>query len=158
VLNYNVEQHLRKEIVAYVVEEKGVDATMEMDYDTFMGFLQDNNLTISSNGVLYTNDKMGIIPEVLTTWFAQRVEFKNLMKKYTAEGDMETAAYYDQRQHIQKIFLNSLYGYLGLPVGRFYDVDNAEAVTISGRDIIQYTSKVVNSQYAKKLVTQESAV
>jgi DNA polymerase elongation subunit (family B) len=158
VLNYNVEQHLRKEIVAYVVEEKGVDATMEMDYDTFVGFLQDNNLTISSNGVLYTNDKMGIIPEVLTTWFAQRVEFKNLMKKYTAEGDMEKAAYYDQRQHIQKIFLNSLYGYLGLPVGRFYDVDNAEAVTISGRDIIQYTSKVVNSQYAKKLVTQESTV
>jgi DNA polymerase elongation subunit (family B) len=149
VRNYNVEQHLRKEITAYVVEEKGVDTTMEMDYDTFMSFLTDNNLSISSNGVLYTNDKKGIIPEVLDTWFAQRVEFKNLMKKYTNEGDKVKAAYYDQRQHIQKIFLNSLYGVLGLPVFRFYDVDNAAAVTITGQDVIKTSAKVVNKHYEK---------
>jgi DNA polymerase elongation subunit (family B) len=151
VRNYDVEQHIRKEITAYVVEEKGVDTSMEMDYDTFMSFLTDNNLTVSSNGVLYTNDKKGIIPEILETWFAQRVEFKNLMKKYVNEGDTVKAAYYDQRQHIQKIFLNSLYGVLGLPVFRFYDVDNAAAVTITGQDVIKSSAKVVNKQYEKLL-------
>ena len=151
VRNWNMEQHFRKEITAYVVEEKGVDTSVEMEYDTFMGFLTDNNLTVSSNGVLYTNDKKGIIPEVLDTWFNQRVEFKNLMKKYVNEGNKELAEYYDRRQHIQKIFLNSLYGVLGLPVFRFYDVDNAAAVTITGQDVIKSTAKLVNKQYEKLL-------
>jgi DNA polymerase elongation subunit (family B) len=158
VRNYNVEQHLRKEITAYVVEEKGVDTSMEMDYDTFMSFLVDNNLSVSSNGVLYSNDRKGIIPEVLDTWFAQRVEFKNLMKKYTNEGDKVKAAYYDQRQHIQKIFLNSLYGVLGLPVFRFYDVDNAAAVTITGQDVIKTSAKVVNKHYEKLTGTTDDYV
>lgn len=151
VRNYNVEQHLRKEIIAYVVEEIGNDTTAEMSHDTFLRFLEENNLTISSNGVLYTNLKKGIIPEVLDTWFAQRAEFKNLMKKYTADGDSVKASYYDQRQYIQKIFLNSLYGVLGLPAFRFYDIDNAEAVTMTGRDIIKYTANVANLFYKKQL-------
>jgi DNA polymerase elongation subunit (family B) len=61
------------------------------------------------------------------------------------------ADFYDRRQHIQKIFLNSLYGALGLPVWRFYDVDNALAVTSTGKSIILATAKVVNLQYKKKL-------
>lgn len=149
VKNWNMEQHFRKEIVAYVIEEKDNPTTIELDYDAFMSFMVENNLTISSNGVLYTNDKRGIIPEILETWFAQRVEYKNLMKKYVNEGDKDKASYYDRRQHIQKIFLNSLYGVLGLPVFRFYDVDNAAAVTITGQDVIKSTAKVVNKHYEK---------
>jgi len=151
VRNWNMEQHFKKEIVAYVVQEVGNDTTAELDYTSFMDFITDNNLTVSSNGVLYTKDKKGIIPEVLEVWFAQRQEFKNLMKKYTNEGDKDKAAYYDRRQHIQKIFLNSLYGVLGLPVFRFYDVDNAAAVTISGQDVIRSSAKLVNKQYQKLL-------
>jgi DNA polymerase elongation subunit (family B) len=151
VLNFDLEQHLRKEIVAYVIQEFNEDSTIELEYDSFSKFLEENNLSISSNGVLYNNDKVGIIPEVLDTWFAQRKEYKDLMKKYTNEGNKELADYYDRRQHIQKIFLNSLYGVLGLPVFRFYDVDNALGVTASGQDVIKNTAKVANLQYKKKI-------
>lgn len=151
VRNWNMEQHFRKEITAYVIEEKNNPTTMELEYNQFMEFMEENKLTISSNGVLYSNVKRGIIPEILETWFAQRVEYKNLMKKYVNEGDKDKASYYDRRQHIQKIFLNSLYGVLGLPVFRFYDVDNAAAVTITGQDVIKSTAKVVNKQYEKLL-------
>jgi DNA polymerase elongation subunit (family B) len=149
VRNYNVEQHIRKEIVAYVVEEVGNSTGAEMDYDTFVQFLEENSLTVSSNGILYSNVKRGIIPEILERWFEKRVEYKDLMKKYSKEGDSVKATYYDQLQHIQKIFLNSMYGYLGLKTGRFYDVDNATAVTISGQDVIKSSAKVVNTHYAK---------
>lgn len=151
VKNWNMEQHFRKEITAYVIEEKGSPTTVELEYDDFMEFITENNITVSSNGVMYSNIKRGIIPEILETWFQQRVEYKNLMKKYVNEGDKEKASYYDRRQHIQKIFLNSLYGVLGLPVFRFYDVDNAAAVTITGQDVIKSTAKVVNKQYEKLL-------
>jgi DNA polymerase elongation subunit (family B) len=158
VLNFDLEKHFKKEIVAYVIQEIGNEATIELGYDKFMKFITDNNLTISSNGVLYSNDKMGIIPEVLDTWFRQRKEYKDLMKKYTNEGNKKLADFYDRRQHIQKIFLNSLYGVLGLPVFRFYDVDNALAVTASGQDVIKNTAKVANIQYKKKLGTDDDYV
>lgn len=149
VLNFDMEKHLRKEIVAYVIQEIGDEMTVELEHDAFVNFLKENNLTIASNGVLYNTVTKGIIPEVLEEWFAKRVEYKNLMKKYTTEGDKVQAAYYDQRQHIQKIFLNSLYGVLGLPVFRFYDVDNAAAVTLTGQDVIKTTAKFINKKYEK---------
>jgi DNA polymerase elongation subunit (family B) len=149
VLNFDMEQHFRKEIVAYVVQEMGNDTTVELEYDAFVQFIQENNLTMASNGVLYSTVSKGIIPEVLEEWFAKRVEYKNLMKQYTNDGDKVQAAYYDQRQHIQKIFLNSLYGVLGLPVFRFYDVDNAAAVTLTGQDVIKTTAKFINLKYEK---------
>lgn len=149
VRNYNVEQHLRKEIIAYVVEEVGNSTTVEMNYKSFMEFMEENNLTISSNGVLYKTAKKGIIPEILEVWFQKRVEYKNLMKKYSKEGDLVKETYYDQLQHIQKIFLNSMYGYLGLKTGRFYDVNNAEAVTRTGQDVIKSSEKFVNLYYKK---------
>lgn len=112
-------------------------------------------LTISTNGILYTNKKRGIIPEVLEVWFAQRKEFKDLMKKYTNEGDTKLAEFYNRRQHIQKIFLNSLYGVLGLPIFRFYDIDNALAVTASGQDVIKNSAKYVNDLYTKRLTIEK---
>ena len=51
------------------------------------------------------------------------------MKKFGDEGNKEQYQYFNRRQHVQKIILNSLYGVLGLPVFRFYDIDNAEATT-----------------------------
>lgn len=119
--------------------------------DEFDKFLQQNRLEVRDDGSIVEVTGIGVIPSVLNTWFAQRKEYKDLMKKYTNEGNKELADYYDRRQHIQKIFLNSLYGVLGLPVFRFYDVDNALAVTASGQSIIQYTDKITNSIYRKKM-------
>ena len=44
----------------------------------------------------------------------------------------------------------SVYGTLGLPIFRFYDRDNAEAVTISGQEIIRSAEKLVNDMYLTK--------
>jgi DNA polymerase family B len=51
--------------------------------------------------------------------------------------------------------LNSFYGVLGLPIFRFYDVDNAEAVTMTGVDIIQTTGKAINAYYKQALESDD---
>jgi DNA polymerase elongation subunit (family B) len=86
-------------------------------------------------------------------WFSQRVEFRKLEKKYGAEGDKEKYAFYKKRQLVQKILLNSLYGVLGLPAFRFYDVDNATAVTTTGQTVIKSTADMANIKYNKELNT-----
>jgi len=77
------------------------------------------------------------------------------MKKYSDEGDTEKSDYFKRRQHVQKIVLNSLYGVLGLPVFRFYDIDNAEATTVTGQELIKFTEKIANSYYNNKLGDKE---
>ena len=45
-------------------------------------FLKDNNVSISTNGVLYTQDRKGLIPTLLEKWFDDRVQFRKLAKKF----------------------------------------------------------------------------
>ena len=74
-----------------------------------------------------------------------------MSKKYGKEGNDELSSYFNRRQHVQKILLNSLYGVLGLTVFRFYDIDNAEGTTTTGVKLIQFTEKVTNNYYNKIL-------
>jgi DNA polymerase elongation subunit (family B) len=151
VTNWDVEKHRKGEIDTYLVREKDSDTVIKLPRENFMQFMEKANLYISSNGVMYDSSKMGIIPEVLDKWFAERVEYKDLMKKYKNEGNTELAEFYDRRQHIQKIFLNSLYGVLGLPIFRFFDIDNALAVTATGQDVIKNSADFANKLYNAKL-------
>jgi DNA polymerase elongation subunit (family B) len=54
--------------------------------------------------------------------------------------------------------LNSLYGVLGLPVFRFYDIDNAEATTLTGQSLIKFSKKLTNHFYNKELGTDKDYV
>jgi DNA polymerase elongation subunit (family B) len=151
VTNWDVEKHRKGEIDTYLVRDKETDEITRLSRDKFVKFMEEMHYYISSNGVLYSANKTGIIPEVLDKWFAERVEFKNLMKKYKNEGNIELAEFYDRRQHIQKIFLNSLYGVLGLPIFRFFDIDNALAVTATGQDVIKNSADFANKLYNDRL-------
>ena len=44
---------------------------------------------------------------------------------------------------------------LGLPAFRFYDVDNAEAVTLTGQTVIKSTADMANIKYNKELGTKD---
>ena len=155
VTNWDVQKHINEQIHEYLIRGTHDDEVVRLPRDKFLKYMNNEKLMISSNGVLYNGNGMGIIPEVLDKWFAERVEYKNLMKKHKNEGNAELAEFYDRRQHIQKIFLNSLYGVLGLPIFRFFDIDNALAVTASGQDVIKNSAKFVNELYTSKTGQQE---
>ena len=117
--------------------------------------IKDSNLGIAANGVLYTQAKPGLIADILNDWFEKRVEFRKLEKKYGEAKDTEKYEFYAKRQLVQKILLNSMYGVLGLPAFRFYDVDNAEAVTLTGQTVIKKTAEMANRKYWKELGTTD---
>jgi len=98
--------------------------------------------------------EMGTIPSILVKWFDERKNLRKLAKKHADLKEWEKYEFYDNRQKIQKILLNSIYGCLGLPVFRFYDKDNAEAVTLTGVDIIKTAGKSIN-QYYKTVLKED---
>jgi len=133
----------------------GKDDTYEYTKEELAEVIKDSNLGVAANGVLYNQDKPGLIADILNTWFQKRVEYRKLEKKYGEEGNTEQYEFYGKRQHVQKILLNSMYGVLGLPAFRFYDVDNAEAVTLTGQVVIKKTAEMANIKYWKELGTKE---
>ena len=139
---------------------KKSDEMIELDgdqysYSQLAELLTENNLSISANGVVYEQAKIGCIPDILKKWFAERVEYKNKMKECSDNGDKAGTVFWKRRQQVQKILLNSLYGVLGLPSFRFYDLDNASAVTLTGQEIIKTSAKYVNSKFNKKCGTKD---
>jgi len=143
--NWNAEEFVRGNLQTVNLSGQPYNA------EDFRKMLEENNFSIASNGAIYKqpteNGKEGTIPSILIKWFNERKNMRKLAKKFADEKDWEQYEFYDQRQKIQKILLNSIYGCLGLPVFRFYDKDNAAAVTLSGQDIIKTASKSINQYY-----------
>ena len=147
--NWDANKFIKGEIDYYQLGEERISK------ENLKKYLDESKYSIASNGVLYTQDKVGCIPGILDLWFQQRVEFRKLEKKYGQEGNKEKYAFYAKRQLVQKILLNSLYGVLGLPAFRFYDIDNAEAVTLTGQTVIKSTADMANIKYNKELGTKD---
>jgi len=143
--NWNAEEFVRGNLQTVNLSGQPYNA------EDFRKMLEENNFSIASNGAIYKQPtetgKEGTIPSILIKWFNERKNMRKLAKKFADEKDWEQYEFYDQRQKIQKILLNSIYGCLGLPVFRFYDKDNAAAVTLSGQDIIKTASKSINQYY-----------
>jgi len=123
--------------------------------DEFKQLVTQNNLSVASNGVMCKKDKTGVIPEILVKWFDERKDLRKLAKKHADLKEWEKYEFYDGRQKVQKVLLNSIYGVLGLPIFRFYDKDNASAVTITGQDIIKSTGKAINECFKRSLNEKE---
>ncbi len=151
---WDAEEFIRGEEKHYSVEKDG-KTLRTFTTGQLKDFFEKNKVSISSNGVLYDLKQKGVIPAILEKWFNERVEYRKLAKKYGEEGDDELHGYFDRRQLVQKILLNSLYGVLGLTVFRFYDIDNAEGTTTTGQKLIQFTEKIANNYYNNILKTKE---
>ena len=152
--SWNAGDFVKNKIKTHSLEVNG-KVKERLTTDELRDKITTENLSISTNGVLYKTEKMGLIPSLLNTWFDERVEYRKLAKKFSDEGDDEKYQYFNRRQHTQKIILNSLYGVLGLPVFRFYDLDNAEATTTTGQDFIKFSKKMANYYYNKELGTTD---
>jgi DNA polymerase elongation subunit (family B) len=112
-------------------------------------WLVDNNYSVASNGTVYSNEHRGFLPTILEKWFTERVEYKDKRDTYPVGSD--EYKFYDAMQLTQKVLLNSFYGVLGLKTFRFYDLDNAGAITAVGQSIIKFSAKVINKYYEREI-------
>jgi len=148
--NWDIEKYVRGDMDT--VQVGSASYTKEQ----FTELLKTAKYSIASNGVMYNQSYQGVIPEILVKWFDERKDLRKLAKKHADLKEWEKYEFYDQRQKVQKVLLNSIYGVLGLPIFRFYDKDNASAVTLTGQDIIKTANKAINQYYKKTLNDSEN--
>ena len=103
--------------------------------------------TISANGTIFKYDMKGIIPGLLERWYAERKEMQ--AKKKTATTPEDTA-FWDKRQLVKKINLNSLYGAILNAGCRFFDQRIGQSTTLTGRIIAKHMDATVNEAITGK--------
>jgi DNA polymerase I len=94
------------------------------------------------NGTRFRKEPDGAIREMVDELLTEREEKKSQRNSY----EPKTPEYeqYDRQQQAVKVIMNSLYGVLGWDRFRLYDREMGAAVTATGREVINYTEKVVN--------------
>jgi DNA polymerase elongation subunit (family B) len=96
---------------------------------------------LSANGTIFTYEKEGVVPGLLSRWYSERKETQKLAKEAYGTDKYD---YYDKRQLVRKILLNSAYGALLNEHCRFYDKRIGQSVTLSGRQIVKHMMSQIN--------------
>jgi DNA polymerase elongation subunit (family B) len=99
---------------------------------------------LSANGTIFTYEKEGIIPGLLKRWYAERKEMQAKLKECIAAGNKVEEEYWDKRQLVKKINLNSLYGAILNAGCRFFDKRIGQSTTLTGRQIVKHMAGKVN--------------
>jgi DNA polymerase elongation subunit (family B) len=99
---------------------------------------------LSANGTIFTYEKEGIIPGLLKRWYAERKEMQAKLKDAIKAGNKVEEEYWDKRQLVKKINLNSLYGAILNSGCRFFDKRIGQSTTLTGRQIVRHMAGKVN--------------
>jgi len=144
-----------EEYEAVIEQRKDIPLTVDWEdgrCDVLSGaelysLIYDNHMPwmLSSNGTIFTTEFEGVIPGLLKRWYAERKDMQaQLIKAKEANNPIEIE-YWDKRQLVKKINLNSLYGAILNPGCRFFDKRIGQSTTLTGRTIVKHMSAEVNN-------------
>jgi DNA polymerase elongation subunit (family B) len=99
---------------------------------------------LSANGTIFTYEFEGIIPGLLKRWYAERKELQAKLKDAIKAENKIEEEYWDKRQLVKKINLNSLYGAILNAGCRFFDNRIGQSTTLTGRSIARHMAGKIN--------------
>ena len=150
----------------------GVDRILSGEAEEKMSALREKGFSVAANGSCFTRDYMGFLPALMEKLYEERKVAKGKMIEaqqmqqdipkmnmpnlgrhaLNVKCEKEISKYKNQ-QLVRKVQLNSAYGAIGNQYCRYYDVEMAEAITISGQLSIRWVEKELNSFLNKTLKT-----
>ena len=120
------------------------------------------DFAVCANGAQYRRDIHGFLPEIMQRIYDERTIYKK--KMIQAKKDYESSpsdklrkdiSKFNNIQMARKIQLNSAYGAIGNQYFRYYNLANAEAITLSGQVSIRWIENKMNAYLNKLLKTDD---
>ena len=120
----------------------------------------DGEFAVCANGAQYRKDIHGFLPEMMQRIYDDRKIYKGKMlaakRAYEESPSLDVQkdiARYNNIQMARKIQLNSAYGAIGNQYFRYFNLANAEAITLSGQVSIRWIENRINGYLNKILQT-----
>ena len=117
---------------------------------------------VAANGAQYDKSRKGFLPELMDKIYNERVIFKKRMLQAKQEYEKTPSKKLEKEiarcnniQMAKKIQLNSAYGAIGNNYFRYYKLENAEAITLSGQFSIRWIENKMND-YLNRLLKTDS--
>ena len=143
-LEYDAVMEKRKDVSIHVDWEDGKSEVMSGAEIYKMVFDSNAPMMMSANGTLFTSEFEGVIPGLLARWYKERKEMQAMLKKAKEAKNDAEIEFWDKRQLVKKINLNSLYGAILNPGCRFFDKRIGQSTTLSGRQISKHMAAKIN--------------
>jgi len=145
-----------------LVDDRHPTATVDKILNQELNFDGYKDYAVCANGAMFRKDVRGMLPELMEKMYNERVIFKKKMieakkayeKKKSKELEKEIARC-NNIQMAKKISLNSAYGAIGNQYFRYYKLENAEAITLSGQVSIRWIEAKMNAYINKLLKTED---
>lgn len=148
IMQYNISPET---LVTRLSDKMTIDDLLVGGASKYENDLKNSNCTMAANLCIYTKEKRGFLPSLMDRMYNDRTKYKKQMievkKEYEKSKDpklVKEIARLDNMQMAKKIQLNSAYGALGNKWFRWFDVNNAEAITTSGQLSIRWIEKKIN--------------
>ena len=143
-----------------LIDERHPTVTVDKILNQQISFEMYSDYAVCANGAMFRKDIRGFLPELMEKMYQDRVIFKKKMieakKEYEKTKNKELVKEIARCNNIQmakKISLNSAYGAIGNQYFRYYKLENAEAITLSGQVSIRWIENKMNSHLNKVLKT-----
>ena len=136
---------------------------IDITYDTYKWRRKNNNASSAMEKVKvgyktcryaqFPHGELGILPAILKECLAARKATRKLIK---TEKDDFMKNILDKRQLSIKVTANSIYGQTGAKTSTFYDKDVAASTTSTGRKLLIYGQKVIETAYKNRTIETKS--
>ncbi|MDD3263901.1 MAG: DNA-directed DNA polymerase [Candidatus Nanoarchaeia archaeon] len=127
---------------------KGID---EKDYNKVT---MEKELELQIGKIYFLNKEKGLIPKNIEKILTERFEIKDQMKKANGlEKEILKA-----RSTSLKIIANSIYGYLGFALSRWYSHDASQAITAYARNLIKQVIEDISNFGCKIIYSDTDSV
>jgi DNA polymerase elongation subunit (family B) len=143
-----------------LVDERHPTVSVDKILNQQISFELYKDYAVCANGAMFRKDIRGFLPELMEKMYQDRVIFKKKMieakKEYEKTKNKELVKEIARCNNIQmakKISLNSAYGAIGNQYFRYYKLENAEAITLSGQVSIRWIENKMNQHLNKILKT-----
>ena len=161
IMQYNVspEKMIKGDIMTL-----SIDKLLNQEHD--LSELKKQNVTVTPNGVKFSRDRQGFLPELMEKFYEERKDWKGKMIQYQIENEsckdparkrelskLIKRAY--NNQQVRKIALNSAYGALANQYFAFFDPNLAEGITTAGQMIIKTAENTINTFLNDTLGTKD---
>ena len=122
----------------------------------------EDDVCVCANGAQYRKDIKGFLPEMMDKIYKERTIYKKKMleakqayEKAPTDKLQRDISKFNNIQMARKIQLNSAYGAIGNQYFRYYNLANAEAITLSGQVSIRWIEGRMNKYLNKILKTED---
>ena len=101
--------------------------------------IKSSNLIYTINGCFFKNhnSELSFYAEVLEMLLSSRKMYKKKMFESKNDNDKDKEKLYDTKQLVFKTLANTIYGVLANKVFRFFNIDSARSITLSGQEAIK---------------------